>query len=130
MLHMLTETLSKSPNLQVVRRNVLIHHTASTPLVIVAHLEDERRLGHAVGVFITLLEDELVAFSGLCVTEETVVHDKAGINTFSHSAIRESIPVDLSNNAYINVSKSNYQEARVEKCALAHAKDGPSRMAS
>lgn len=75
--------------------NALFHHVARPLSVVIAHLELEGRLRHAVRILVALLEDDFVLLPGLDIAEETVVDDEASVDVFCDCAVREGVAVDL-----------------------------------
>ena len=85
----------------------LFHHAPRAALIVLAHLEPERRLRHAERVLVARLEDDLVALSRLGVAEETVVDDKTRVDVLRDSTVRKGVAMDLSSAAEGSRGKIN-----------------------
>lgn len=77
----------------------LVHHASASLPVVLAQLELEGGLRHAVGVGVVLLEDDAVTLLGLGIPEEAEVDDQTRVDVLSDRAVRESVAMDLAHEA-------------------------------
>lgn len=75
--------------------NVLCHHIASPPPVVLTHFEMERGLRHAIRILVKLLEDNLVALPRLDIAKPAVVNDESSVYIFGDPAVGEGIAMNL-----------------------------------